>query len=86
MQNAVAFADNDVIVMAWSDGHKLPTRMGFAVHRIDSKGKETPLPSMAVFAGFKRKQGRTTEDFPIQKFYRKGRTPAAWPSRRRRRH
>ncbi len=69
MQNAVAFADNDVIVVAWSYGHKLPTCMGFAVHRIDSKGKETPLPSMAVFPGFKRKPGQTTEDFPIQKFY-----------------
>ncbi len=47
MQNAIAFADNDVIVVAWSYGHKLPTCMGFSVHRIDSTGKETPLPSMA---------------------------------------
>ena len=69
MQNAIAFADNDVIVVAWSYGHKLPTCMGFSVHRIDSTGKETPLPSMAVFPGATRKPGQTTDDFPIQKFY-----------------
>ena len=69
MQNAVAFADNDVIVVAWSYGHKLPSCMGFAVVRIDAAGKETPLPSMAVFPGFRRKPGQTTDQFPVQKFY-----------------
>ena len=69
MQNAIAFADNDIVVVAWSYGHKLPTCMGFAVHRIDEDGKETPLPSMAVFPGTKRKPGQTTDDFPVQKFY-----------------
>ena len=68
MQNAIAFADNDIVV-AWSYGHKLPTCMGFAVHRIDEDGKETQLPSMAVFPGTKRKPGQTTDDFPVQKFY-----------------
>jgi len=69
MQNAVAFADNDIVVAAWSYGHKLDTCMGFAVYRIDEAGAETPLPSMAVFPGFKRKPNQTTKDFPIQKFY-----------------
>ncbi|MDE2402136.1 MAG: hypothetical protein KGL90_10765 [Burkholderiales bacterium] len=69
MQNAIAFADNDIIVVAWSYGHKLPDCMGFAVYRIDAAGNETVLPSMAVFPGFKRKPGQTTADFPVQKFY-----------------
>jgi phosphatidylserine/phosphatidylglycerophosphate/cardiolipin synthase-like enzyme len=69
MQNAIAFADNDVVVVAWSFDKPLPTCLGFAVYRIDKKGKETPLPSMAVFPGFKPKKGQTTEDFPIQKLY-----------------
>jgi phosphatidylserine/phosphatidylglycerophosphate/cardiolipin synthase-like enzyme len=69
MQNAVAFADNDVIVIAWSYGRKLPSCMGFAIYRIDAEGKETALPSMAVFPGTKRKPGQSTEQFPIQKYY-----------------
>ncbi|WP_050478803.1 phospholipase D-like domain-containing protein [Herbaspirillum rhizosphaerae] len=69
MQNAVAFADNDVVVIAWSYGRKLPGCMGFAVYRIDAKGKETALPSMAVFPGTKRVPAQTTAQFPIQKFY-----------------
>ena len=69
MQNAVAFSDNDVTVVAWSYGHKLEGCMGFAVYRIDAKGVETALPSMAVFPGFVRKSGQTTASFPIQKFY-----------------
>ncbi|KQV48344.1 hypothetical protein ASC95_20580 [Pelomonas sp. Root1217] len=69
MQNAIAFADNDVVMVAWSYGRQLPGCMGFAVHRIDEAGVETPLPSMAVFPGFKRKAGQTTDEFPIQKFY-----------------
>ena len=69
MQNAVAFANNDVVVVAWSYGHKLTGCMGFAIYRIDANNKETALPSMAVFPGFKRKAGQTTADFPIQKFY-----------------
>jgi phosphatidylserine/phosphatidylglycerophosphate/cardiolipin synthase-like enzyme len=69
MQNAVAFADNDVVVIAWSYGRKLPSCMGFAIYRIDAEGKETALPSMAVFPGTKRQPNQTTEQFPIQKFY-----------------
>src|SRR5262245_61698809 len=43
--------------------------MGFALYRIDKSGKETPLPSHAVFKGFKIQKGQTTAEFPIQKFY-----------------
>lgn len=69
MQNAIAFADNDVVVVAWSYGQRLDGCMGFAVYRIDDTGKETPLPSMAVFPQFTRKPGQTTAQFPVQKFY-----------------
>ena len=43
MQNAVAFSDNDVTVVAWSYGHKLDGCMGFAVYRIAA--------GIALFAG-----------------------------------
>jgi hypothetical protein len=43
--------------------------MGFAIYRIDPSGKETALPSHAVFKGFTIKPGQTTAHFPIQKFY-----------------
>ncbi|MDB4882253.1 MAG: hypothetical protein JWL95_1019, partial [Gemmatimonadetes bacterium] len=69
MQNAVAFANNDVATIAWSFGKRPEGCMGFAVYRIDDKGKETALPSHAVFAGQTIKPGQTTADFPIQKFY-----------------
>ena len=69
MQNAVAFANNDVITVAWSYGQKLERCMGFAVYRVDADGKETALPAVAVFPGFKRATGDTCEKFPIQKFY-----------------
>lgn len=69
MQNAIAFTNNDVITVAWSFGQKLDGCMGFAVYRIDAQGKETALPAVAVFPGFKRVAGDTCEKFPIQKFY-----------------
>ena len=69
MQNVVAFANNDVATIAWSYGKRPDGCMGFAIYRIDNTGKETPLPSHAVFKGFKFKRGQTTEKFPIQKFY-----------------
>ncbi len=69
MQNAVAFANNDVITIAWSYGKKPDGCLGFAIYRIDDKGTETALPSHAVFKGDKIAKGQTTAQFPIQKFY-----------------
>lgn len=51
MLNAVAFANNDVVTIAWSYGTKPDGCMGFALYRIDANGKETALPSHAVFPG-----------------------------------
>ena len=69
MRNAVAFANNDVVTIAWSYGTKPEGCMGFALYRIDQKNVETPLPSHAVFPGGTIKPGQTTGQFPIQKFY-----------------
>ncbi|HEY1576869.1 MAG TPA: phospholipase D-like domain-containing protein [Terracidiphilus sp.] len=69
MRNAVAFANNDVVTIAWSYGERPDSCMGFALYRIDSKGQETSLPSHAVFKGDTIQPGQTTDEFPIQKFY-----------------
>jgi len=69
MRNVVAFANNDVITIAWSYGQRPDGCIGFALYRIDNKGKEAALPSHAVFKGYKIKTGQTTAEFPIQKFY-----------------
>jgi hypothetical protein len=68
---AVAFANNDVAVVAWTFGGKLPNCLGFAIYRIDVRaGTETCLPAMATFEGQDAsKPGRTTADDPVQKFY-----------------
>src|SRR6476620_5752794 len=69
MQNAISFADNDVTVTAWSYAKKPEGCMGFSIYRIDNKGKETPLPSHAVFKGDTIRRGQTTAEYPVQKFY-----------------
>lgn len=69
MQNAVAFANNDVITIAWSYNREPEGCMGFAIYRIDHDDNETALPSHAVFHGFAIKPGQTTAEFPLQKFY-----------------
>ena len=69
MRNAVAFANNDVVTIAWSYGVRPAGCMGFAIYRIDSNGVETALPSHAVFPGDTITAGQTTAQFPIQKFY-----------------
>jgi phosphatidylserine/phosphatidylglycerophosphate/cardiolipin synthase-like enzyme len=69
MRNAVAFANNDVITIAWSYGKRPDGCMGFALYRIDAKGKETVLPSHAVFKGETIQPGQTTAQYPVQKFY-----------------
>jgi hypothetical protein len=79
MRNSAAFANNDVITIAWSYGKRPDACMGFALYRIDAKGKETVLPSHAVFPGEEIKPGQTTAQFPVQKFYWKdpfARSPA----------
>ena len=69
MENAVAFANNDVVTIAWSFGARPAGCLGFSIHRVDSLGKARALPSHAVFPGHTIAAGQTTDQFPIQKFY-----------------
>jgi phosphatidylserine/phosphatidylglycerophosphate/cardiolipin synthase-like enzyme len=69
MRNAVAFANNDVVTIAWSFGQRPDGCMGFALYRVDAQGKETVLPSHAVFKGYTIQPRQTTAQFPVQKFY-----------------
>src|SRR5271167_3505799 len=67
---AVAFANNDIAVVAWTFGGKLPNCLGFAIYRLDVRaGTETCLPAMATFSGQQATPGRTTADDPVQKFF-----------------
>ena len=67
---AVAFANNDIAVIAWTFGAKLAGCVGFAIYRIDVlAGTQTCLPAMASFQGQDAAAGRTTADDPVQKFY-----------------
>jgi phosphatidylserine/phosphatidylglycerophosphate/cardiolipin synthase-like enzyme len=67
---AVAFANNDMAIIAWTFSGKIPGCLGFAVYRIDVRaGTQTCLPAMATFAGQQAAPGRTTADAPIQKFF-----------------
>jgi hypothetical protein len=68
---AVAFANNDVAIVAWTFGGKLPGCLGFAIYRIDVRaGTEICPPAMATFPEQDAtKSGRTTAYDPVQKFY-----------------
>jgi hypothetical protein len=67
---ATAFANNDIAVVAWTLGGKLPNCLGFAIYRIDVRaGTETCLPALATFSGQQATPGRTTADDPVQKFF-----------------
>jgi hypothetical protein len=67
---AVAFANNDIAVVAWTFGGKLPGCLGFAIYRKDVRaGTETCLPALATFEGQQATPGRTTADDPVQKFF-----------------
>jgi phosphatidylserine/phosphatidylglycerophosphate/cardiolipin synthase-like enzyme len=67
---AVAFSNNDIAVVAWTFGGKLPKCLGFAIYRVDVRaGTETCLPALATFSGQQATPGRTTADDPVQKFF-----------------
>jgi hypothetical protein len=67
---AVAFANNDIAVVAWTFDGRLKDCLGFAVYRIDVlSGTETCLPAMATFQSQSAGPGRTTRDDPVQKFF-----------------
>jgi hypothetical protein len=67
---AVAFANNDIALLAWVYDDFLKGCLGFAIYRIDPlAGTEEPLAAMARFKSQPPKKNATTEDDPIQKFW-----------------
>jgi phosphatidylserine/phosphatidylglycerophosphate/cardiolipin synthase-like enzyme len=67
---AIAFANNDMAVVAWTFGGKIDNCLGFAIYRVDVRaGIETCLPAMATFPKQPANSGRTTADDPVQKFF-----------------
>lgn len=69
MQSAIAFPNNDVITIAWSLGKKPEGCLGFAIYRIDNNGNEKALPNKAVFKNSGPAPDKSSNLFPIQKFY-----------------
>ena len=70
--NAVAIANNDVAILAWVGGQKIPDCLGFAIYRTDlSSGTTVPLPAWVGFRGDTNAgwEPRTTEVWPVQKFH-----------------
>jgi phosphatidylserine/phosphatidylglycerophosphate/cardiolipin synthase-like enzyme len=67
---ALAFANNDIAVMAWTFDQRLEGCLGFAIYRVDiATGNEKPLPALARFATTPTHARQTTADAPIQKFW-----------------
>ncbi|WP_157137088.1 phospholipase D-like domain-containing protein [Sphingomonas sp. PAMC 26617] len=67
---AVAFSNNDIAVVAWTFGGRIPGCLGFGIYRTDVKaGVETCLPALATFPGQQATPNRTTADDPVQKFF-----------------
>lgn len=67
---ALAFANNDIVVIAWTYDRRLKGCKGFAVFRCDPDGANpVPLPALARFEGMDPDLKLTTERAPIQKFW-----------------
>jgi hypothetical protein len=67
MYNAVACANNDVVMIAWGFAKRPDGCAGFSIHRIDETGAESPLPGLAKFAAGSPGPS-TTDNAPVQKF------------------
>lgn len=67
---ALAFSNNDMVVIAWTYDRRLDGCKGFAVYRCDPDGANpVPLPALARFEGMDPHLKLTTEQGPIQKFW-----------------
>ncbi|QQO12293.1 nuclease [Bradyrhizobium diazoefficiens] len=67
---ALAFANNDIAVVAWTFDKRLPNCLGFAVYQRDlATNVEIALPALARFASQDVDAHLTTEQAPIQKFW-----------------
>jgi len=71
MKGAVALANNDVALIAWSYDEAIEGCLGFAIYRQSaSQPAPTPLPAWVGFEGEDNPswQPRTTVEWPVQKF------------------
>jgi ketosteroid isomerase-like protein len=70
MDQAIALANNDVVLLAWSYGTRIVDCLGFAIYRIYDHGERTPLPAWVGFHGDQNPDWdpSTTEHWPVQKF------------------
>jgi hypothetical protein len=70
MDQAIALANNDVVLLAWSYEAKIADCLGFAIYRLDSDGQRNPLPAWVGFHGEDNPDWdpSTTEHWPVQKF------------------
>jgi PLD-like domain len=71
VENAVALANNDVVLIAWSYEEPIPDCLGFAIRRREAGGVTTPLPAWVGFHGESNPDWdpRDTEEWPVQKFF-----------------
>lgn len=71
MEKAVALANNDVVLIAWSYDEAIPDCLGFAIRRHEAGGVTTPLPAWVGFHGESNPDWdpKDTEGWPIQKFF-----------------
>jgi phosphatidylserine/phosphatidylglycerophosphate/cardiolipin synthase-like enzyme len=71
VEKAVALANNDVVLIAWSYEQPIPDCLGFAIRRHEAGGVTTVLPAWVGFHGEENPDWdpRDTEVWPIQKFF-----------------
>jgi PLD-like domain len=71
MEKAVALANNDVVLLAWSYDDPIPDCLGFAIRRREAGGVTVPLPAWIGFEGESNPDWdpRDTEEWPVQKFF-----------------
>ena len=70
MEKAVALANNDVVLLAWSYDAPIPDCLGFAIRRLEAGGVSVALPAWVGFHGESNPdwEPSDTERWPIQKF------------------
>ena len=67
---AIAFANNDIAVVAWTFDRRLPNCLGFAIYQHDlATNEEVALRALARFASQDVHAHLTTEQAPVQKFW-----------------
>jgi hypothetical protein len=71
VEKAVALANNDVVLIAWSYEKPIPDCLGFAIRRVEAGGVTIPLPAWVGFHGESNPDWdpRDTEEWPVQKFF-----------------